>query len=53
MRFSNVVMAALSAFLMVFFAHMLLLAPNPIAQAWGVVAVIVCASAMVYFTRCE
>lgn len=53
MKLSNAAMAALSALLMVFFAHVLVLAPNPIAQAWGVAAVVGCASAMVYFMRCE
>jgi hypothetical protein len=51
MKVLNLASSALAAFLMVFFAHELLTAPNPIAQAWGVVAVCVCAFAMVYMAR--
>lgn len=51
MKALNLVFSALAGFLMVFFAHVLLTAPNPIAQAWGVVAVVLCASGMVYLAR--
>lgn len=51
MKALNLVFSALAAFLMVFFAHMLIMAPNPIAQAWGVVAVVACAFCMVYLAR--
>lgn len=50
MKALNLVFSALAAFLMVFFAQFML-APNPIAQAWGVVAVALCAFGMVYMAR--
>lgn len=53
MKVFNLAAAALAAFCMVFLAHELVLAPNPIAQAWGVVAVIVCAFCMVYMMHAE
>lgn len=48
MKAFNLATAALAAFMTVFLAHELLLASNPIAQAWGVVAVVLCAFGMVY-----
>ena len=53
MKVSNAAMAALSAFLMVFCAQVFLMAPNPIAQAWGFVLVVLFAFGLVYFMRCE
>ena len=47
---SNAAFAALSAFLMVFFAQFML-APSWIAKAWGVVLVVFCAASMVYFAN--
>lgn len=51
MKAFNVVFSALAGFLMVFLAHELVLAANPIAQAWGVVAVVLLAGCMVYLQR--
>ena len=51
MKVLNLAFSGLAAFLMVFLAHELLLAPNPIAQAWGFVAVVLCAFAMLYMAR--
>lgn len=53
MKVFNIVFSALSGFLAVFFAHELVLAANPIAQAWGVFAVVLFAGFMVYLQHAE
>lgn len=51
MKILSLAFSALAAFLMVFFADMLLLAPSMIARAWGLVAITFCAFAMIYLAR--
>ena len=51
MTISNAAFAALAGFLMVFFAQVFCTAPSAIAQAWGWVLVVLCATGMVYFMQ--